>query len=333
MTQAPFGTTASGVPVERITLDNGAISAGILTLGATLQDLRLAGLDRSLTLGSPQLADYEPGGALTYFGAIAGPVANRIGHAATTFDGQNLTFEPNGAGGHHLHGGPTGLSWKVWTVQEVSDTSVLLSVEVPDGDGGLPGNRRFEARFAVGDGPVLTLTLRAETDAPTLVNLANHSYWNLSDAATFHGHLLQVSAEQVLPVDGNALPTGEISPVEGTAMDFRTPRALSAEDVLDNNFCLGPARVALRPVATLAAPDGLSMTIETTEPGLQVYDGRQLPDDGVPGHDGRRYGPRAGLALEAQFWPDAPSHPDFPDIRLDPGQPWEQITRFRFQQP
>jgi aldose 1-epimerase len=333
MTRTPFGTTANGEAVERIALDNGAISIAVLTFGATLQELRLAGLDRSLTLGSPEPSDYGPEAPLQYFGSIAGPVANRIANATCVFDGQRLAFEANGAGGHHLHGGATGLSYKVWRVQSASDTALTLVTDVPDGEGGLPGNRRFEADFALGDGPALTLRLRATTDAPTLVNLANHSYWNLSDADTFHGHTLQVAADHVLPVDDTALPTGEVRPVEGTDMDFRTPRALTERDVLDNNFCLGRERVALRPVATLSAPDGLTMTVETTEPGLQVYDARHLSASGTEGHDGRRYGPRAGLALEAQFWPDAPTNPSFPDIRLDPGEAWEQVTRFRFSRP
>ncbi|WP_068114067.1 aldose epimerase family protein [Tropicimonas marinistellae] len=331
MERTPFGTTSRGEAVERILLDNGAISVGILTYGATLQDLRIAGIDRSLTLGSPRLADYEPGGAFTYFGAIAGPVANRIARAATRFDGRDLAFEPNGPGGHHLHGGSTGLSWKVWQVERADEANVVLSVEAAHGEGSLPGNRRFEATFSLADGPSLTLTLRAETDAPTLVNLANHSYWNLSDAATFHGHLLQVEAGNVMPVDADALPTGEVLPVAGTAMDFRSARALTAADHLDNNFCLGTSRTALRPAASLAAPGGPAMTIETTEPGLQVYDARHMPAGGATGTDGRVFGPRSGVALEAQFWPDAPSHADFPSIRLDPGQPWEQVTRFTFR--
>lgn len=330
MRRDAFGITRDGQSVARITLDNGALRISVLTYGATLQDVRLPGLAHGLTLGSELLADYEDGGAFKFFGAIAGPVANRLAHGRAPLGEGTLALDTTGPGGHCLHGGPAGLHRKVWQVDAAGDARLLLSTLSADGEGGFPGNRRFEAEFTL-DGPTLTLGLRAETDAPTLVNLANHSYWNLSGGTDFHGHLLQVHADAYLPVDNVALVTGEIRPVDGTPFDFRRPRALTARDALDNNFCLARARGPLRPAARLSAPGGAALELETTEPGLQVYDARHMAPDGVPGQDGRRHGPRCGLALEAQFWPDAPNHPDFPAIRLDPGQGWEQVTRFRFQ--
>lgn len=315
MQRSPFGKTADGRPVERITLENGALSVSILTLGATLQDARLNGQDRPLTLGSGRVEEYAEGGAFQYFGAIVGPVANRIGKARAPLDGRVLTLEANGAGGHALHGGATGLHQKLWKVETAEAGRLLLSTTAPDGEGGYPGNRRFEAEFTL-DGAALVLALRAETDAPTLVNLANHSYWNLGGTADFHGHLLQIDAESYLPADDTVLVTGEIRPVAETAMDFRTPRVLTAADAIDHNFCLSRARGALRDVASLTAPDGTRLTIATTEPGLQIFDARQAG--------------RAGLAIEAQFWPDAPNHADFPSVRLEPGDNWEQVTRFSF---
>lgn len=332
MTRTPFGKTRTGETVERITLDNGAISASVLTYGATLQSLHVAGLDRSLTLGSPDLAGYEPGGAFAYFGSIVGPVANRIGGATTMFRGRRLDFEINNAGVNHLHGGSTGLGGKVWNVEAVNQTRLLLSCTAADGEGGMPGNRRFEAEFTLGDGPELTLALRAESDAATLVNLCNHSYWNLSDSTTFDGHILQVAANTYLPNDATALPTGEIRPVDGTPLDFRAPRVLTPTHTFDNNFCLAEARRPLTPAATLTAPDGLAMTLETTEPGLQLYDARHMPTPGAKGLDGRPCGPRCGIALEAQGWPDAPNRPDFPSVELEAGDTSEQVTRFRFSQ-
>ncbi|MDV7143902.1 aldose epimerase family protein [Tropicimonas sp. TH_r6] len=329
MIRAPFGSLKDGRPVERITLSNDQLSASILTLGATLQDLRLAGLERSLTLGSETVADYEPEGGLHYFGAIVGPVANRIYHARCEFDGKTLEFDANGLGGHVLHGGAAGLHHKLWTVEDATETRLLLSCEATDGEGGFPGNRRFEAEFLL-EGAALTLKLRAETDAPTLVNLANHSYWNLGAAEDFHGHVLQIDAEHFLPCDDTDIATGEVVPVDGTAMDFRAPRALTAEDAIDNNFCLSDTRRPLSAAGSLARPDGICLTVETTEPGLQIYDTRHISPEGTLGLDGRIYRPRAGVAIEAQFWPDAPNKPGFPPIRMEPGEDWEQVTRFSF---
>lgn len=327
-----FGTTASGETVNRITLDNSVLRIGVITLGATLQDVRLANLPRGLTLGSERLADYEKDGPLYYFGGIAGPVANRIRKARAEFDGGTLTFEANGLGGHCLHGGDAGLHRKLWEIESATDTRLVLSTVAADGEGGFPGNRRWEAEFVLGEGADLTLRLRAETDAPTPMNLANHSYWNLGDAPDFHGHTLQIHADSMLLTDDTDIATGDILDVTDTPFDFRKPQILSAEDVLDNNFCLGSARGALEPACSLAGPDGLRMDVETTEPGLQVYDARHLPVDGTAGHDGRRYGPRCGIAIEAQFWPDALSHTSFPSIRMEPGDAWEQVTRFSFVQ-
>ncbi|SDI32968.1 aldose epimerase family protein [Aliiruegeria lutimaris] len=331
MTRDPFGSLKDGRPVERITLENDAIRASIITLGATLQDLRMAGCDRPLTLGSNTVTDYEDGGDLHYFGAIVGPVANRIYKARTVFDGRELQFDANGLGGHVLHGGAAGLHHKLWQVEEATQTRVLLSATAEDGEGGFPGNRRFEAEFVL-EGAGLTLKLRAETDAPTLMNLANHSYWNLGDKDDFHGHQLQIDADTYLPCDDTDIATGEIRDVAGTEMDFRIARALTSDDVIDNNFCLSEQRVPLRQVGSLTGPDGVRLGIETTEPGLQIYDTRHLPAEGVPGHDGKVYRPRAGVAIEAQFWPDAPTHPTFPAIRMEPGEAWEQTTRFTFSQ-
>ena len=322
----------TAVPDRRgagIRLDNGILSVGLLRLGATLQELRLAGCSRSLTLGSPDPEAYLPGGSLEYFGAVVGPVANRIFDATTVLDDERLNFAATAAGGHCLHGGDAGLHAKLWEVLSASATEVVLVTTAADGEGGFPGNRRFTARFALA-GASLTLSLQTETDAPTLVNLANHSYWNLGPGPDIHDHTLQVLADRVLETDENAMATGRVLPVTGTRFDFRAPRRLGPGDVVDHNFCLADLRGPLRTACVLAGPDGITMTVETTEPGLQVYDARHLPRPGVPGHDGRAYGPRAGLAIEAQVWPDAPNHPDFPSVRLDPGEVRQQVTRFSF---
>jgi aldose 1-epimerase len=325
---ADFGTTAGGTAVKRITLTHGDLTVSVLTFGAVLQDVRLSGVDHSLTLGSPELAAYE--GPFVSFGSVMGPVANRIRGAQATINGALHTFEANIPGGHTLHSGRAGIQHKVWDIAERSATSLTLTTTAADGDGGFPGNRTWHARYDLTAPATLTLTITADTDAPTLINTVNHSYWNLDGAAAHDGHTLQLLARKVLPVDHDFIPTGDIMDVTGTAFDFRTPRPLTPDDVMDNNYCLSDTRRDLAPAAILTGQSGIRLKMATTDPGLQVYDARHIGGEGFAGHDGKFYGPRAGLALEAQFWPNAPHEPGFPSIALAPGVPWKQVTEFAF---
>lgn len=325
---ADFGTTAGGTPVKRITLAHGDLTVSILTFGAVLQDVRLVDVPHSLTLGSPDLAAYE--GPFVSFGSIMGPVANRIRGATALLNGTQLQFEPNIPGGHTLHSASAGIQHKVWDILEHTDTTLTLTTTAADGDGGFPGNRTWYVRYDLTAPATLTLTITADTDAPTLINTVNHSYWNLDGAPAHDGHTLQLLGRKVLPVDGDFIPTGEIIDVTGTAFDFRKPRALTPADSLDHNYCLSDTRRDLAPAAILTGQSGLRLKMATTDPGLQVYDARHIGGEGFPGHDGKTYGPRAGLALEAQFWPNAPHEPGFPSIALNPGSPWKQVTEFAF---
>jgi aldose 1-epimerase len=199
---------------------------------------------------------------------------------------------------------------------------------------GFPGNLEILQTFRLLEGGVLDITMRATTDAPTLCNLAHHSYFNLGMEETVDGHTLRVDAATYLPVDPELIPTGEPAPVAGTRFDFRTASPLgpaSAKGLIDHNFCLSDDRVAIHPVAELCCPEtGVAMEVRTTEPGLQVYCGAAL-DVPVPGLDGRRMGPRSGIALEPQVWPDAPHHPAFPQAVLRPGETYRQNTQFIFR--
>jgi len=323
-----FGVQADGVAVERIGIASGEVSAAVLTRGAILQDLRLAGVDWPLTLGFPELAPYENG--LPSCGALVGPVANRISGAAATLDGEVHRFEANEAGVRTLHGGSTGTHRQVWDVVERSEAAVTLGLALADGLGGFPGARRLRARFEVA-GSALTLTVTGETDRPTWLNIANHSYWHL-DGWGFAGQRLRVAADRYLPTGEGNVPTGEIAEVAGTDRDFREAREVApGAPVLDKNWCLSSGRVALRPVAWLSGVRGVTMELSTTEPGLQLYDGRGLDSGGVASLAGRAAEPYAGLALEAQGWPDAPNRPEFPSVRLDPGEVYEQVTRWDFR--
>lgn len=324
MEQADFGTTAGGERVEAVTLRAGSLSARIITLGAILQSLRLDGVAHDLTLGSASLSDYE--GEMRHHGSVIGPVVNRLSGARAVIDGKTHAFEANQDGRITLHAGRVGTHLKVWRLAEAGPSHAVLAIDLPDGEGGFPGNRRLTARFEALPPASLRLTLTAATDAPTLINLANHSYWNLDGSADYAGHRLTIAAERYLSSTPDFTPRGAILPVGGTPMDFRRGQRLSpGAPPLDTCFCLSDRREALRDVLWLEGSSGLRMTLATTEPGLQIYDARDARRPGGGGYE--------GLAVEAQFWPDAPSHPDFPSILLRPGEDWTQITEWRFAGP
>ena len=329
---APFGQTRAGQAVHRITISDGALSAAILTLGVALQDLRLCGTAHSLTVGGPLLGPYED--EMQFCGTIVGPVANRIGGAKAMIGGQTYRFDNNLNGKHTLHGGSGATHNRVWTLAEHGPARAMFHLRLADGDGGFPGNRDLSACYRI-TGQTLELTLAAQTDATTLMNLANHSYWRLDDAPTFAGQTLQIAADTYLPsARDDLLPTGQIAPVAGSRFDFRQPRRLDAgrEGLIDTNFCLSKSRQPLRPVARLTGRSGLTLEMATTEPGLQVFDGHILEMPACPGNDGPPHRAYSGLALEAQFWPDATNHPDFPPIVLCPDAPWIQTTTWTFSQ-
>lgn len=326
-TTSLFGTRADGRPVQAIRLRAGELTAVVLTHGATLHDVRLAGTPWPLTLGVPTMAAYE--GPCRWFGSIAGPVANRIRGASAKIAGKRHVFETNEAGRTTLHSGSTGTDIQLWSMIEASETAVTLALDLPDGLGGFPGNRHLRAHFALTAPADLTLTLSATTDQPTLMNLANHSYWNLDGTATTAGHSLRVMADRYLPVDGDKIPFMP-APVATTPYDLRTPRRLPLRAALDHNFCLANGARPLTPAARLSGAKGVRLDIATTAAGLQVYDGVGLNSGQWPGHMGAPYGPHAGIALEPQAWPDAPGRADFPSIALQPGENWQQVSRFRF---
>ena len=323
-----FGALGDGRMVQAIRLRLGELSATVLTLGAVLQDVRLAGVPHPLTLGSDQIAAYE--GPMGYFGAVVGPVANRINGAAAPIRGRLCQFEPNEAGRTTLHGGQSGTQSHLWQIAAATGDALTLQLDLPDGLGGFPGNRVITAEFVLSGRASLTLTLSATTDAPTLMNLTNHSYWTLGGRATTEGHTLRIAADHYLPVNDLRIPDGPPAPVEHTVFDLRQGRRLDQTENYDHNWCLAPARRDLSFAAELGAPNGVRLTLDTTEPGLQVYDAARMYTAPYLGLTGQPYGKHAGLALEAQGWPDAPNRPDFPPVTLDPGQPHKQITRWSF---
>ena len=302
----PFGTTVMGQDVHRAVLDNGTLRASFLSYGATLQALHLRG-GPSLTIGGASMADYE--GSRQVFGALVGPVANRIGYGVGDIDGVPHRFEVNCAP-HTLHGASAGLHSRVWEMRSDGET-VVFEISCPDGQAGFPGNRRITARYRL-QGNTLVLEIEGQTDTPSLMNIANHSYWTLG--GRFSDHALRIDADHYLPTDDTSLPTGEISDVTGTPYDFRKARWLSEGiPALDHNFCLNAGGSAV-----LSGKNGVQLLLETDAPGLQVYDAAtQRPN-------------YCGIALEAQHWPDAANNPDFPSTILLPNDIYRQTTRWTF---
>ena len=298
----------------------GDLAVALLTHGARIQDVRLGGVP--LTLGTDALAPYE--GPMGSVGGLIAPVVNRIAGARAPLDGEVVRLE--GKDGLTLHSGSGGTHRKVWTLEEADGARAVMAIALPAGEAGFPGRRRIEARFEVSAPATLTLTVEARTDAPTWINVANHSYWRLGGEVD--EHRLRVAADRYLVAGAEGLPTGEVAPAEGR-FDLRGGRSLDGE-AFDHCFCVARGRRALTPVAWLDGPVA-SMEMATTEPGLQVYTGDKLRDFGAPDHEGRPFAPRAGLALEAQGWPDAPNHPTWPPVRLGVGETYRQVTCWRFE--
>ena len=318
----PFGNTYFGSVVHKITIADGNLSVSLLTWGAVVQEVMLKGVPHSLTLGSETLADYET--TMCYFGCLIGPVANRISTGRVKLDGMMYELERNQDGRVHLHSGSDGAHHQVWDVIAATHNSATLALDLPDGVNGLPGNRRIVATYTVTAPATLTLEITATTDAKTLFNIANHSYWNLDGTSDYRGHSLRIAAEHYLPTDADNCPTGEIALVSGTGFDFRAAQTLTSETMpIDHNFCLSESATPLRDVLTLTGASGVCMDMATTEPGLQIYDGHGAARPGLP--------PYEGIAIEAQRWPDAPNHTEFPSFVTTPEQPYRQTTQWRFQ--
>lgn len=293
------------------------LEATILAHGATLTRLRAP--DASERLGDVVLGFDDPRaytGPHPYLGGIVGRYANRIAHARFALDGRVHALAAN-EGPHCLHGGAIGFDRAVWEAESRGADAVELRHRSVAGDQGFPGTLEARVVYRL-DATTLHVEMIATCDAPTVVSLTSHAYWNLEDggATSVHAHRLAIAAQRYTPVDASLVPTGEIAPVEGTRFDFRSPRAIGGD--YDQNFALDatPDGVAAR----LAAPrSGRSLVVRTTLPGLQLYTGTCF-DASRPFRGGVRT-PRSGaVALEAQHFPNAPNEPRFPSARLDPGE-------------
>ena len=307
-------------------LNSGEMQAEISPLGASL--VRLSRGDRDLILGIHNLTDRSINDF--YAGAIVGPVANRVAGGQVKIDGQIFQMECNEGGSTSLHSGDDGLHTLDWEVSEVLPDSVSLKVHLPDGYSGLPGNRDISVLYTL-SGNGLTVKITAQTDQKTPINIAHHPYWALqTDQSKLK---LSISGDNYLPKAANGVPTGQIQAVVNGPFDFNMQRELGPNAKLDHNWCLSDAKQETpRPVATLQASDGLQLNISTTEVGLQVYTGSSLPILNATQCTANPIQPNAGIALEAQGWPDAPNKPIFPSIMLEPSETYRQITQYTFTQ-
>lgn len=338
----PWGRLANREAVTHVTLSRpGGISVGISTLGATITDIWAPARDgtrANVVLGFDSLAGYvapEYRAAYPYFGATIGRVANRIRHARFEIDGTRHALVAN-EGQHHLHGG-RGFDRSVWVERIDPDVDgLLLELSSPDGDQGYPGALHVTALFRLSAANELAVRYEARTDRATHVNLTTHGYFNLAggNAPGIDDHKLQIHADAYTPIDAEALPTGQISSVDGSPFDLRQPQRLgglmdaphpqlAAGDGYNHNFVVRGEAGTLRPAARLTDPaSGRVMEVATTAPGLQFYSGNALAQPVA-----RR---RQALCLEPQHFPDTPNIASFPTTLLRPGELYVSETRFRF---
>lgn len=313
------------------------VQVDIFSFGATIQSWTYNGFD--IVLGYDTEEEYRSGDF--YFGAVVGRVANRIAHGKFHLNGQDYQLNCNN-GSHHLHGGPKGFHKVMWKVEESNALSVRLSYESLDGEEGYPAHLIVHVTYSLhSQENELTTEYEAKVldNKSTHINLSQHTYFNLSSDPTVENHQVTIDADSFTPTDSTSIPTGEIRPVQGTPMDFRSPRFIrdaldpNANDEqihwargLDHNFCCDKVSGAFARIALVTR--GLrALEVWTTEPGVQFYTGNYLHGTGK---GGREHAKRAGLCLETQHFPDGPNRPEFPSTRLDPGQTFRSKSMYRW---
>jgi aldose 1-epimerase len=342
-----WGKTPAGEPVDLYTLTNPkGMEARIITYGGIVVSLKVP--DRTGKLGDvvngfDSLAGYVGQPPPPFFGALVGRYGNRIGGASFTLDGVKYTLAAND-GANSLHGGTQGFDKVVWKAKPLSAQSLELTHLSKDGDQGFPGNLSATVIYTVTDNNELKIDYSATTDKDTVINLTNHSYFNLAGQGEGDvlAHQVMIAADRFTPVDKGLIPTGELKSVVGTPFDFRTPHAIgeriNANDEqisygkgYDHNFVLNHPRSATPQLAARVSEPktGRVMEVLTTEPGLQFYTGNQL-NGSIHGKDGKTYGPRSAFCMEAQHFPNSPNQASFPTTELKPGARYHTTTVYRF---
>lgn len=342
---ADFEAVIDGQQLQLYTLTNKAgMEVAVTPFGGRVVSIVVPdreGVMRDVVLGFDKLSDYQT--IPSDFGAAIGRYANRIGQGKFTLDGVEYTLPQNNFG-HCLHGGPNGWQYKIYEVAEVSENAITLVMHSPDGDEQFPGNVEAKVTYTLTDENALDIAYEATTDAPTIINLTNHSYFNLSGDAskTILNDVLTINADTFTPCDDTFMTTGEIAPVEDTPMDFRTPKMIGAEinnydyeqlkngNGYDHNWVLNTAGDLTKPAVELFSPaSGIRLTVYTTEPGIQVYTGNFL-DGTVTGKGGIVYNQRAAICLETQKYPDTPNKAEWPSCVLRPDETYTSRCIYRF---
>jgi aldose 1-epimerase len=346
--QEPFGRTPDGRSIAMVTLRNqNGIEVRVMSYGGIIVSLKTpdrSGRSGDIVLGHDEAAGYFPNP--TFFGAIVGRYGNRMAKGRFSLDGRDYTL-PTNNGPNSLHGGTVGWDQALWDAnpfQGKDGPGVVLTHTSPDGDQGYPGTVKAKVTYTLTDDDRLRIEYSATTDKPTVLNVTQHSYFNLSAGASpdILSHQLMINAAQYTPVDDTLIPTGEIAPVDHTPFDFRTPTAIGARigdtDVqltrgkgYDHNFVLTRLHEGdLELAARVEEPtSGRTLEVLTTQPGLQFYSGNFL-DGTITGKGGVKYGLRSGFCLETQHFPDSPNHPSFPSTVLRPGETYSSTTVFHF---
>jgi aldose 1-epimerase len=341
VTKQPFGHTTDGTAVDIYTLADGKVEARITNYGGIIVSLRAPdrqGKLDDIVLGYDTLDQYIVKTA--YFGAIIGRYANRIAHGSFQLNGKTYSI-PKNNGDNTLHGGIRGFDKVVWKAHEIKD-GIELTYLSKDGEEGFPGNLTTTVRYTL-DGGELRIEYSATTDQATVLNLTNHSYFNLAGQANGEvlKHVVKINAGSFVQGDSSLIPTGELKSVQGTPLDFRKPHAIgeridSDNDQLragmgyDQDFVLGQPEGTLIEAAEVYEPTtGRILQVLTTEPAVHFYSGNHL-DGSITGKQGRVYKPRTAFCMETQHFVDSVNHPTFPTTELKPGQKFHSVTVFRF---
>jgi aldose 1-epimerase len=341
-----FGKIPDGRQVDLYTLTNkNGVEVGITNFGGIVVSIKVpdrSGKMADVVLGYDSLDGYVNDKA--YFGALVGRYANRIAHAQFTLDGVTYKLAKNN-GENSLHGGVKGFSKAVWEAKEVASkdgASLQLNYLSKDGEEGYPGNLKVQVVYTLTDANELRIDYSATTDKKTVLNLTNHSYFNLAGQGNGEvlGHELVIRADRFTPVDAGLIPTGELRPVEGTPFDFRKKTAIGARINADNeqlklgkgydhNWVLNHTSEFSLAARAVEPNSGRVLEVWTTQPGVQLYTGNFL-DGTVIGKGGKAYTLRSAFCLETQHFPDSPNHPEFPSTVLNPGERYHQVTSFKF---